>query len=185
MVGVLLVGAMAACIDVDSSDDEDSTTTTVAADDTTTTSAAPDATTTTAAPADLGDEPPFHEDGPSGSGCEPGDDTGLPDGWWYGTVDGEVGDSVSFDLACYYIGDAAEEVAASRDDENPSGVYVVNDNPSLRSIPLAGDAQTSCVTLEPEVASVDCAPGDLSGNFGVWIRVSDGEVDRLLEQYHP
>lgn len=148
----------------------------------TTTTAPPDTTT---APEVLGDEPPFHDDGPSGSGCTPGDTADLPDGWWYGSVDGEVVDSVSFDLACYYTGAAAEEVAASRDDEAPSGVYVVNDNPELRSIPLADDAQTTCVTLEPEVASIDCAPGDLSGDFGVWVRVTDGEADRLIEQYHP
>src|SRR5687767_9244571 len=69
VLGVILVGAMAACVDVDSSDDDAATTTTaVAADDTTTTN--PDATTTTTPRgADLGEVPTFHDDGPSGSGC--------------------------------------------------------------------------------------------------------------------
>jgi hypothetical protein len=188
MLGPLLAFGLTAC-----GDDDDTTTTTTTTnngsptttDDTTTTTAG-ETTTTAASGEALGDEPEFHEDGPSGSGCEPGDDTGLPNGWWYGTIDGEVTDSVSFDLACYYTGEAADEVAASRDDEAPSGVYVVNDNPTLRSIPLADDVQTRCVTLEPEVANVDCAPGDLMTDiWDVWIRVVDGEVDRIFEQFHP
>lgn len=179
----LLVVVGSACSDDD--DGDAAATTTTAPSETTTTALPSDPTTTTTIAVELGEEPSFHEDGASGSGCTPGDDTGLPDGWWYGEVDSEVTDAVSFDLACYYVGAAADETAASRGEDAPSGVYVVNDNLNLRSIPLADDVQTTCVTLEPEVANVDCAPGDLSGDFGVWIRVFGGEADRIVEQYHP
>jgi hypothetical protein len=176
-----------------SDDDDGASTTTTAADDTTTTTAAattttgddyPGSTTTTTSGSDLPDEPPFHDDVASGSGCTPGPGD-LPDGWWYGTLESTPGTEVSFDLACYYIGAAAEAEATSRGDEVSNDYYVVNDNAQVRSVPLANGATGSCVELGATLAMVDCAPAEMSGDWAVWLRVQDGAVDRSVEQYAP
>lgn len=150
----------------------------------TTTSTAADPTTTTVAVA-LGEEPPFHEDGPSGSGCTPGDDADLPDGWWYGTIAGPPSTTVDLDLACYYVGPAAEEIAATRGDEVNNDYYVVNDNDTVRTLALDPAATASCVDLTASLAMVDCEAADVDGEWAVWLRVQGGAVDRLVEQYAP
>lgn len=144
----------------------------------------------TTAPVDLGDAPPFHDDRASGSGCTPG--TGpLPDGWWYTTPPltfDAVAGAYTFDLACYYVGAAAEAEAARRGDEVNNDYYVVNDNPTLRTLPLAAGATASCVELGAGVLEVECAPADIPDPvtpWAVWLRVVDGEIDRLVEQYAP
>jgi hypothetical protein len=149
---------------------------------TTTTAAAPSTETTATAP--LEDEPPLRDDGPSGSGCTPGAGE-LPDGWWYGTVTPPIASELSFDLACYFVGAAAEAEAARRGDEVNNDYYVVNDNPQSRTLPLASGATASCVELGSGVQQVDCAPGDVDGEWAVWLRVQAGEVDRIVEQYAP
>ena len=183
-IGMLLATALTACGD----DADDAAPTTGPPDVTTTetTSTAPDGTTTTTPRgADLGEEPPFHDDGPSGSGCTPGDDVGLPDGWWYGTVSTSIAEAIDFDLACYHTGASAEAAAASRGDEVNNDYYVVDDNPSRRSLPVAGDATASCVELDDGLRMVDCDPADVTGEWAVWIRVVGGVVDRVVEQYAP
>ena len=166
--------ALVALLAAGCGDDED------ASDATTSTSG--EGTTTTAVP--LPEEPPLIDDAESGSGCTPGADE-LPDGWWYGTVDGPVTSEVTFDLACYYLGAAAEAEASSRGDEVNNDYYVVNDNPQLRTIDVAGDATASCVRLGAGVETVDCSPAEVTGEWAVWLRVQDGEVDRIVEQYAP
>jgi hypothetical protein len=162
---------------------ESTTTTTTAPTTTTAGDAYPDATTTPP-PAGLPDEPPFHDDAASGSGCTPGGGE-LPDGWWYGTLDGPPGTEVAVDLACYYIGAAAEAEAARRGDEVNNDYYVVNDNTQVRTLPLADGATGSCVELGATLEMIDCAPVEMSGDWAVWIRVQDGAVDRIVEQYAP
>jgi len=163
-------------------DDDSSDTTTSSVDDTTTTSE--DAGTTTTSGADLPDAPPLREDAVSGSGCTPGDGD-LPDGWWYGTFEGDVGSDISFDLACYYSGAAAESEAASRDDEVNNDYYVVNENAKVRVVPIASGATASCVAPDVSSGTVDCEPADVDPMWAVWLRVVDGEVDRIVEQYAP
>jgi hypothetical protein len=169
---VVLLVAVAGC----GGDDEPLTTsTTTTAGATTTTAAAGDA---------LGEEPPFHDDGPSGSGCTPGSDE-LPDGWWYGQLIRADGQNTLFDLACYYTGPAAEAEAARRGEEVDNDHYVVDDNPADRAVTIAEDATASCVELGAGLQMADCTPDDVAGDWNVWIRVVDGEVDRLVEQYAP
>jgi hypothetical protein len=168
-------------------DDDETTgdTTTTSVDQTTTTgeSTTTDGTTTiTTVP--LAAEPPLRTDAVSGSGCTPGSGA-LPEGWWFGTVDPPVDRTMAFDLACYYLGDAAEEVAASRDDEVNNDYYVVNDSTVVRSVPVALGTTASCVSLGSGVSSEDCAPGDVAGDWSVWIRVHGGAIDRIVEQYAP
>jgi hypothetical protein len=181
--------ALAACGGGD--DEADSTTTSTASTGSTTTTAISSSTATddegsssTTDAVVLGDEPTFADSGPSGSGCTPGA-SDLPDGWWYGTTDQAVADNVELDLACYYVGPAGEAEAASRGDELTNDYYVVNDNPAVRSVPVAPGATASCVEMEPSLNAVDCAPGDVAGDWAIWIRVRDGQVDRIVEQFAP
>lgn len=161
-------------------DDDDSST-----ESTTTTPSDPvDASTTTIADP-LGDEPPFLEDAPSGSGCSPGDGADLPDGWWYGVIADPPGASVDFDLACYYVGAAAEEIAAERGDEVNNDYYVVNDDDAVRTLSVGADATAVCVELAGELSSVDCGPSEVDGEWAAWLRVQSGVVDRIVEQYAP
>lgn len=190
---VLVAGPLAGCGDddddagrgevFDTTTESDGTPTTEATSTSQATTTSSTATTTTSGT--LPDEPPFHDDSASGSGCTPGPGV-LPDGWWYGTLDGPVAGDVTFDLACYYVGAAAEAEAASRGDEVNNDYYVVNDNPTLRTMPVTDDATASCVELGAGVEQVDCAPTDVDGEmWAVWLRVQDGEVDRIVEQYAP
>ncbi len=183
----LLVVVGPACSDDDGDDGaaETTTTTTAAPDDTTTTSTTTADPTTTTAGAVLGDEPPFHDDTASGSGCTPGDGADLPDGWWYGTIAGMPAATVDLDLACYYVGAAAEEIAESRGDEVNNDYYVVNDNDTVRTLTVDQAATASCVDLTGGLMRLECALYDVQGEWAVWLRVQGGVVDRIVEQYAP
>lgn len=146
----LAIIAMIWLLSDDTSDDDAviGKTTDGSAEETTTT---PEITTstTTAEPTTavrVPGEPPLRTDSVSGSGCRVGPGA-LPDGWWYGTIDPPVSSTITFDLTCYYLGDAAEEEAAKRNDEVNNDYYVVNDSAEVRSVPVASDATASCVTL--------------------------------------
>ena len=118
-----------------------------------------------------------------GSGCSPtGDD--LPDGWWYGRLDGAVTSETTFDLACYYTGAAAEEEAAARGDEVNNDFYVVNDNPAVRTVRVEQTPRHRA--SKPAVSgTAACSLSDVNGDWAVWLRVQDGEIDRIVEQYAP
>jgi hypothetical protein len=166
-------------------DDEASEgTTSTTMESSTTTSTAPPSSTTNGGEATLPEEPPIREDAVSGSGCTPGPGE-LPSGWWYGTIDGAPDGTLRFDLACYYVGAAAEEEATTRGDEVNNDYYVVNDNAQVRTVAVADDATASCVQLGAGVESTPCEPNEVAGDWAVWIRVQDGEVDRIIEQYAP
>lgn len=188
-VAVAVTLVLAACGgDGDDDDASDTSDTTAATELETTTSTAPASTTSSTTSSTtgevLGDEPTYRDDAASGSGCAPGGDE-LPDGWWYGRLSGAPGGTLELDLACFYVGPAAEAEAASRGDEVENDYYVVNDNPAVRTVPVAEDATASCVQLEAELEMVDCAPGEVAGDWTVWVRVADGAVDRIREQYLP
>ena len=182
ILGVLALVATA-CSDDDetpsaANDDRGTTTTAETASD-------GDGSTTTPVPAGaLGDEPTFSDEGPSGDGCTPGDGT-LPAGWWYGTLEGPIDAELTIDLACYYVGAAAEAEASGRGDEVNNDVYVVNDNPQQRSLAVADSATATCVELDATPMEVNCDLDDIDGPWAVWIRVQDGSVDRVVEQYAP
>jgi hypothetical protein len=176
-------------------DDAGSTTTTV--EDTTTT--ADDQTSTTSAvsgptqpptgpatPASTSDDPDFAVDRASGEGCSPGGEA-LPNGWWFGDLVGPVTqDQASFDLECFFLGDAA--IAADLEDggdgDVPNDVYIRNANPALRDVPVDGSATARCLAAEGGSSVQSCAIEDLAGG-PVWIRVNDGRIDRILEQFFP
>ncbi|RMH86193.1 MAG: hypothetical protein D6683_00900, partial [Actinomyces sp.] len=74
-----------------------------------------------------------------GSGCTPGTDT-LPDGEWFGYVTDTAPDAVTFDLACWFTGDAAALAAAEDGEESPppNDYYIRNRSSRLRTVPVAG-----------------------------------------------
>lgn len=182
LAALLLLSA--ACGGDDDGERADTTTTTAPDSTTTSTPASTTTTEATTTTVPLGDEPTFRDEGPSGSGCTPGSDV-LPDGWWYGTVAVPVSGTVELDLACYYVGPAAEAEAASRGDEVNNDYYVVNDNPAVRSVPVAAGATAACVELESGLTTHPCEPAEVAGDWAIWIRVVGGEVDRIVEQYAP
>ena len=182
---VLLVVLLAWPSDDDDGDAGPAGTVTSTTDEESTTSASTTSTPTTGGEP-LPDEPPLSTTRASGSGCNPGGSE-LPDGWWYGSLESGVGDEVTFDLACYYVGAIAETEAAARGDEVNNDYYVVNESSQLRTVPVADGATASCVALGTGVTQVECDLSEVGGDveWAVWLRVQGGVVDRVFEQYAP
>ena len=105
---------------------------------------------------------------------------------------------VRFDLAYFYTGARAASEAAERGDEVVDGYYIVNDNPRLRTLPLADDVEveyvpeSNCCELQPgnidawieAVAATN--PTDYAGtNVPWWFTVEGGEITRIEQQYLP
>ena len=149
------------------------------ADSTTSTST----TVGTSVPSPGDEEPTLHAAGPSGSGCSPGGSE-LPDGWWFGERATPIGDDVGFDLACYYIDAAADAEAAARSDEAIGGFYIVNDNPTIRTVPVSPTATAQCLTIDGVLEGCDMARVN-DGFRSIWIQVTDGVVVRVIEQLLP
>lgn len=133
-------------------------------------------------------------DGASGSGCSPGGGS-LPAGVWFGYVTAANATSVQFDLACWYFGEIAWDVAATYGDTAENDYYIVNQNPTLRSVPVTSGA----IVHHIDAASIGHdpisytewllgPPGYLECPFGycpLWLYVNDGEVTEIVEQYVP
>jgi hypothetical protein len=178
--------------------------TTVTVTDTTSTTAAvvttttvPPTTTTTVYYVVTGTlYPPDAVDGTgaSGSGCAPGSGS-IPAGVWFGYAAAGNATSVQFDLACWYFGDLAWEIADAYGETAENDYYIVNENPTLRTVPVAPGAVVHHIDpmsighdpisypdwlLEP--------PGYLMCPFEfcpLWLYVNDGVVTEILEQYVP
>lgn len=108
-----------------------------------------------------------------------------------------------FDLAYFLTGEEANREAAERGDEVPvpNDYYIVNDNPRLRTVPIAPDARV--FTVEP--GCCDLVRGDLArfaaafdepgptdftvqyrgGSSQYWLTVSGGEAVKIEEQFLP
>jgi hypothetical protein len=134
-------------------------------------------------------------DGPSGSGCTPGDTVTLPEGEWFGLVVSTSESGIEFDLACWFTGEPAVEAAAEDGAESPppNDYYVRNDNPQIRSLPVSpdtevtwypngGDPASEVVVPFPDWVEGVTARGPY---LGVWLDVIDGEVVRIREQWVP
>lgn len=134
-------------------------------------------------------------DGPSGSGCTPGNAVTLPEGEWFGTVVSATENGIEFDLACWFTGESAVEAAAEDGAESPppNDYYVRNDNPQIRSLPVSPDTEVTWYprpgdpTSEVVVAFPDWVEGVRARGlgFGAWLDVIDGEVVRIREQWVP
>lgn len=149
----------------------------------TTTTTTPPTTTTTIDTNQLAD----------GSGCTPGTDT-LPDGTWYGWVYSISDTTLSFDLACWFTGDAAVIASAEDGEESPppNDYYVRNENPKIRELDVApyvpvlfypdGDPTTAYETIFAEWDDLSSARGF---DFGIWVTIEGGEVTSIDEQWVP
>ena len=134
------------------------------------------------------------EDFASRSGCTPGT-TELPDGEWFGYMDDATTTDVTFDLACWFSGTAAEQAATEDGQESPppNDYYIRNVNPTLRTVPVAAGAEVNWLpsTGDPATATtVDYTTWLAERETrdfqpGVWLTVADGMVTFVEEQYVP
>ena len=132
----------------------------------------------------------------------------LEDGRHFGWItEIDPSGSLTFDLAYFYMGDEANEIAAERGDETPvpNDYYIVNDNPKLRDLAVSPDVEISVFDWNrccDERVTVDLATfadviSDPDGfveadgrlYYGqaspYWITVEDGAVTSIEEQYLP
>ena len=104
---------------------------------------------------------------------------------------------VRFDLVNWYTGEQAEEVAAEHGTEAPNGYYIENDNPRLRTLPLAEEVE---VTYVPEGQCCEPQPGDVDAwlesilqteqtdypeDVPWWVTVEGGQITRIEQQFLP
>ena len=123
----------------------------------------------------------------------------IEDGRHFVFVKRAKGGNLTFDLAEFYSGEEANEIAQERGDEVPvpNNVYIVNDNPKLRTVPAA-DATisvldwSSCCDVIVELSFDEFAgyvahpTDDFHGTSSpYWIRVKAGEIVDVEEQYLP
>jgi hypothetical protein len=131
----------------------------------------------------------------------------LEDGEHFGFIDkvSPAPQTMVFDLAYFFTGDEANDVAAERGDEVPvpNDYYIVNDNPRLRKLALApdveivlidwntccdqtflGDLDTFADAMEGSFVEID---GQIYGGSGspYFLTVEDGLVTRIQEQFLP
>jgi hypothetical protein len=133
-------------------------------------------------------------DGPDGSGCTPGTDGTLPEGHWFGFVVSTAADSLEFDLACWFSGQAAIDASAEDGEESPppNDYYVRNENELTRTVVVWSDADvlfypTGDPTSETH-GSFDNWTDAIAHRgyvFGVWLDVIDGEATVIAEQWVP
>jgi len=145
----------------------------------------------------------------TGSATPSGSSTGSPttapeleDGRHFGYIDAidPTVPEIVFDLAYLLTGDEANEAAAEHGDEVPvpNDYYVVNDNPRLRTLPVAPDVRIFVLEgygpdlvrgeFDGFVEGFDTNEyeGQYHGSAGnYWIVVRNGLVVRIEEQYFP
>jgi hypothetical protein len=106
---------------------------------------------------------------------------------------------VTFDLAIFHTGADAEQAAAAHGDEPVNDYYIENDNPRLRTIPIAADAivrylPVGSATTELVPGNVDAwleaVMGTAQTDYGGkevpwWFSVNDGVVTRIEQPYLP
>ena len=139
--------------------------------------------------------------GALGSGCvpQPGE---LPDGIWFGVVQEKTTDSITFDLACYYVGELAQQKSSEQGQgEVINDFYISNQNPTVFDLQVDQQALVHEIQLHNENASAPletidyaewpsdngkylCWAGDGIPCF-VWVAINDGHVTEIVEQYLP
>lgn len=129
----------------------------------------------------------------SGSGCSPG--TGdLPDGEWFGYVEGISSAHIEFDLACWFGGVPAADAAAEDGHESPppNDYYIRNESNTVRTVAISATVEVSKLVdtggadLE-SVSYTDWSGGWATRNHqpGVWITIDGGAIVNITEQYVP
>jgi hypothetical protein len=133
------------------------------------------------------------EDG-QGSGCVVGGV--LTDGMWFGYVEAISGGEITFDLACFFTGTAAQDAAAADGDE-AIDFYIRNQNPATFTVPLDPGGTAYWLDATGDLTPLPIPMGDwpmpsppgyqeCPHDFcSVWLFMNDGEVTELVEQYLP
>lgn len=130
-----------------------------------------------------------------GSGCSPGAGP-LSDGIWFGSVIAADEASVEFDLACFFVGEAANEAAAEDGVEEipvPNDYYIRNRVSELRTISVHPGAVAYSLKGAVEYEQVAWGDWPTGESFLtcpgesciVWLYVNDGSVSEMVEQYTP
>ncbi len=132
----------------------------------------------------------------SGSGCTPASADSLPAGRWFGFIAEANAEELSFDLACWFSGTAAEAATAEDGEESPppNDYYIRNDSDRLRT--HAVDSATQVRWL-PEPGNPESVVETTYASWldqfllrsiisGYWITVEDdSHVIAIEEQYVP
>lgn len=156
----------------------------------TTTTTQPASTTTTTIPTTTTTRDPL---APEGSGCTPGTEV-LPDGEWYGGVRAFDEQTISFDLACLFIGDAATAAAAADGEESPppNDYYVRNENEQIRVLTVAADTPLTWYTSgDPNDEETGTYTEWLDwlatqeSYLGIWVTIESGTVTEIQERWVP
>ena len=114
------------------------------------------------------------------------------------------GRSVEFDLIRFLTGDEAFVAYQQEHPDFPEGMtgdyYIVNDNPRLRTLPVAGAVQVTVVENSESAADADTvafealpayvSTGPMPRDEGMWpnpfwLTVSDGTIVAIEEQFLP
>lgn len=209
VVAILVIAGVVAAIAFTGGDDEPSLTGTAPGPTAQTgvtepTATGPTATAPTGATGATGATEPTSEN----LGCGTSAPDTLPDGRYFGFVK-DVNTStgtMSFDLACFYTGDAANQQAAARGDEVPvpNDVYIVNDNPKTRDLTLSPSVNlllidwNKCCKTKPGATLDGFATAiggkgfteiggwKYNGQFSpYWVTIDGGQVALIEEQFLP
>jgi len=139
---------------------------------------------------------PGSSGGAHGSGCVVPSFDVLPNGVFFGFAEGVGGGMITFDLACFFTG-AAAEAAAAEDGQEAFDFYIRNLNPVTYPVPVAADARVWYVDMLsgdvsspteiplaawPHPDSFQACPGE---HCSVWLYVNGGQVTGIVEQYLP
>ena len=132
----------------------------------------------------------------------------LADGTYFGffeSIDVDTG-VTQFDLACFYTGEEANQQAAARGDEVPvpNDVYIVNDNPATRAVPVDPSAElllidwNACCETGPGATLDGLASALGHRNFveidgwryagslsPYWVTIANGQIVGIEEQFLP
>lgn len=128
----------------------------------------------------------------SRSGCTPDTDE-LPAGEWFGYLAAVSETEISFDLACWFEGDAAVEAVAADGAESPppNGYYIRNDRDDLRTIGVGSGTVVSWLRDRSDPSSFEtieyrawfAARADRSVQPGVWLIMQAGDIVAIEEQW--
>ena len=131
----------------------------------------------------------------TGSGCSAAGADALPDGRWFGYVDTASPTSISFDLACWFTGQAAIDATTEDGAESPppNDFHIRNDNPQHRTVAVGPDTTVDWLPTPGDPATAEATSyetwvaerADRSYQPGVWIVVAGGQISAITEQYVP
>lgn len=130
-----------------------------------------------------------------GSGCViPGDGATLPDGIWFGFVTAFTPGTLTFDLACFWTG-AAAEAKALEDGEEAFDFYIRNMNPRTFPVSIDGSARFWYLDATADITLIEIPPTQWphpdsflncpAQYCSVWLYVNGGDATALTEQYLP